>query len=393
MSEIEQRAAERMEAEAEQAAVPFDLSTARVDSMLDADPPPRRWVIDRLLPLNVVALFAGAGKTGKSIALLQLAISVCTGRPWLGMNVGVTGPVLILAAEDDHEEVWRRLRAITTRMEEAGELTDVDRQRITERLRILDRVGDDNRLTARIDRELIRTGMADRIITTAAELPEIALIALDPLARFDGGDPNANDDATRLIECVEHIRRQSGATVMLSHHVGKASMRDDEAGQEAVRGASGLVDGARWVGLMQRLRRADARRYGIEPDRAGYFVRFTTPASNYAPPWDGMWLERLPGGVLVPTDDLEEHEVGEQQQHAEERYQRIRTAAEQLIRRHGPMSARHMRDNYAGAEGVMGAGQRAVWAGLRRAVEEGALIERLRADNRGHELHLPPGVE
>ncbi|SEO92494.1 helicase RepA family protein [Aquisalimonas asiatica] len=372
---------------------PFDLSQASVAHMLEADPPARDWLVKNRLPLGVVGLLAAAGKTGKSMAVLQLAVSATSGLPWLGMEIDHTGSVLILSAEDDRNEVWRRLRAIQRQLQADGEWTEAAEELIAERLHVLDRVGSDNLLTRRVERELIRTPMADRVIATANELPGPVLIVLDPLARFDGGEPNASDDATRVIETAEHIRKHTGATVLLPHHTRKAAALDEDAGQEAVRGASGLVDGARWIGLMQKLRKADAKRYGLQEEDAPRYVRFTTPAANYCEPWDGMWLERLDGGVLAPTE-LHEHHAEAKQQRADERYDRVVTATKALLRRHGPMSARHIRDTYGGQEGVMGAGQRAVWTSLRRAVEEGELLERPR-DTRGggHDLHLKPGDE
>lgn len=92
--------------------VPLDLSGADVGLMLENDPPLRRWLVTDRLPLGVVGVLAAAGGTGKSMAVLQLAISVATRLPWLEMDMGNPGAVLILSAEDDREEIHRRLHAI-----------------------------------------------------------------------------------------------------------------------------------------------------------------------------------------------------------------------------------------------------------------------------------------
>ena len=373
-------------------AEPFDISAASVAVMLDTDPPPRRWLVQDRLPLGVVALLAAAGGTGKSMAVLQLAVAACTGLPWLGMDVGETGSVLIISAEDDRDDCHRRLHAVIERLRDCGELPDSAAELIRERLHIVDRVGDDNRLTDTVDRVAVRTGYADRVIATAQELPQPVLIVMDPLARFDGGEPNSNADGTRLIECAETIRRETGATVLLPHHVSKAGMRDGDAGQESVRGASGLVDGARWVGLMATMRRDKAGRYGIRPEEAKWYVHFGVVKANGCAPWAGMWLQHQAAGVLAPAM-LSDRQTDAIQERADSRYEHILAQTHALIRRHGPMSARHIRDQYSGQEGVMRAGQRAVWAALRRAVEEGELFERRREDNRGSDLHLPPGAE
>jgi len=372
-------------------AEPFDLTTANVAYMLEQEPPARPWLIQDRLPLGVVGLLAAAGKTGKSMAVLQLAVSITSGKPWLGLPVGEQGSVLIISAEDDHSEVWRRLRVVRDQMAADDEWDELVGEKVAERLHVVDRVGEQNLLTDKIDGEIIRTTFADRVIATADELPATRLIVLDPLQRFDGGEPNDNAHGTRLIEAAEIIRKATGATVLLPHHTRKPAANDDDGdGQDVVRGASGLVDGARWIGLMQKMTSKDAKRYGVSPDAAAFYVKFTTPAANYCEPWAGMWLERQSGGVLCPVVLQEKDQV--RQQRSEENYAQIVRETKTLLRRHGPLSARTIRLHYGGKEGVLGAADKAIRAALARAVEEGELIERQRQDNRGKELDFLPTV-
>lgn len=374
----------------------FDLEAASVRDLLATTPPQRRYLVRDVLPLNIVAVQAAAGGTGKSFGVLQLAVSVATGTSWLGLDMGEPGSTLIVSAEDDRDEVHRRLTTIIDNYWPVG-LEDSSRRSALEaigaRVFVVDRVGEDNRLTAYADRELIRTRMAERIIATAEAMPEPpSLIVLDPLSRFDGGKPNEADDGTRLIECAEAIRKATGATVLLPHHVNKASIRDADAGQEAIRGTTGIVDGARWVSLMATLRRDDAKKYDVHPDDAARYVLFKVVKGNYGPPLDAIWLQRGQGGVLAPTT-LRESRKERQEQKQDERHQVIVDAAVSLIRKHGRMSARAMRLEYGGATGVLGAGEKAIRASLKRAVEEGALLEVPGPDGRGHVLEVPKGQE
>lgn len=384
--------------EAANGPAPLDLEAARVGELLETDPPPRRWLIEDRLPLGLVGMLAAAGGTGKSMATLQLAVSVTTGLPWLDMPVSETGAVLMFSAEDDRAEVHRRLRVVVEHyMGEAGAFAADDfapyKARMTERLFVFDRVGMDNRLTAKDGGTLRRTKFVRRVTETAAQVPNVAMIVLDPLARFDGGEPNDNADGTRLIECAEAIRKATGATVLLPHHVNKASLRDGGGGQESVRGGSGLVDAVRWVGLLSTLRPDQARKeYGLEPEEAGRFVRFTTPKANYSAPWGGCWLRRERGGVLVPVE-LEPVREAEKAAEAEAVYQRVVTEAAKLIRKHGPMSVRRLCDDHAGLSGVFNAGEKRVRAALNRAVEEGEFDRAPVPAGSGHHLHLPAGGE
>jgi hypothetical protein len=46
--------------------------------------PPRRWLVHEMVPDQAVTILAGDGATGKSTLALQLAVSVVTGKEWIG---------------------------------------------------------------------------------------------------------------------------------------------------------------------------------------------------------------------------------------------------------------------------------------------------------------------
>ena len=362
---------------------PYGLQAAKVGDLLDTDPPAREWLVTDRLPRGVVGVLAAAGGTGKSMATLQLAISVCTGLDWLEMPIDKTGAVLMFSAEDDRDEIHRRLRAVLEVYSDNIDPFNTDafkahKAAIAERLHVFDRVGKDNRLTAKLNGEIQRTAFVRWVVEAAQKVPDVALIVLDPLARFDGGDPNDNADSTRLIECAEQIRKATGATILLPHHVNKGSLKDPGSGQEAVRGGSGLVDGARWVGLLAGLRADQAKKeYGIDPEQAGQYVRFTTPKANYSAPWEGTWLRRLAGGALVPCE-LKAMKDTRQEQRAADRYAAFLVKAKEMIgkavQKSEPLTARKLR-GYAGTAGVFGMGDQMLRGCINRAIEEGAIIK------------------
>ena len=64
-----------------------------------------------LLPARNVILFSGDGGTGKSLLAMQLGLACTTGSTWLGIGVS-QGPVMFMSAEDDIDEMTRRLHEI-----------------------------------------------------------------------------------------------------------------------------------------------------------------------------------------------------------------------------------------------------------------------------------------
>ena len=80
----------------------------------DAAPaPPRLWAVRDRIPLRQPALFSGEGAIGKTLLALQLSAAHVLGRDWLGM-LPEPGPAIYFGAEDDADEIHRRVGDIAT---------------------------------------------------------------------------------------------------------------------------------------------------------------------------------------------------------------------------------------------------------------------------------------
>ncbi len=165
-----------------------DPGALAVGDLLDTRPPVRRWLVEGFLPLGVVGVLAAGGGTGKSMLLLQLAIGVATGGPFLGLDVGEQGGVLVLAAEDDRAELHRRFKAILDQLKRDGEWTPQEEELVRRRLFLASWVGFDNRLVAEVDGRVVATGRHREIARLIEDLPvEVNLLVLDPASRFRSG--------------------------------------------------------------------------------------------------------------------------------------------------------------------------------------------------------------
>jgi hypothetical protein len=74
--------------------------------------PERQWLVPMRIPARNVTLLSGDGGVGKSILTLQLAVAARLGRDWLGSLVSEPGPVIVFCAEDDIDEIHRRIALI-----------------------------------------------------------------------------------------------------------------------------------------------------------------------------------------------------------------------------------------------------------------------------------------
>jgi RecA-family ATPase len=356
----------------------FDADRSRFGRFLDSAPPVREYILQDVLPTNVVGLLASMGGAGKSYLAFQLAISATSGRPFLGLTVSKPGRVLCLFAEDDEGELHRRGRVLADHFG----LDDQGHRAVAQGLYVVSRVGKDNMLTrAASDGDVTRTATVDRLIEGARRIPDLRLIVVDPVSRFRGGNANNEEHATRFVEVLEEIRHATDATVLGLHHVSQAGIKEG-GGQEIVRGSTALVDGVRWVATLQRLRRDQAKDYGLRPDDASRYLRLEIPKSNYTSPFDGLWLRKDAGGVLVPCD----LEPISRPIKAEDEYLTIVARLQALVKDVGPLTRYAVRD-YCGKSGVLGAGDKTVRAVIERAVRDGSLT-----DLKG-ELGLPMEVD
>jgi len=132
---------------------------------------------------------------------------------------------------------------------------------------------------------------------------------LDTLSRIHGLDENSNGDMARLVSTLEYVAARTGASVLYLHHISKGSAREGQTDhQHAARGASALIDNARWCGFVARMTEDESKRLSdradrqpIGTDRRGFFVRFGVSKQNYGVTPLDRWYERRAGGVLLPV--------------------------------------------------------------------------------------------
>lgn len=263
------------------------------------EPPALDFIWPGFLAGTVGALVA-PGATGKSFWALEAAMAVACNVPngdLLALTPQHTGRVVYVAAEDPPPALTKRLHAI------GKHLSEVAQEVIAERLTVESVMG--MRLNLMDDKQL------EHIISFCAES---RLIVLDTISRMHQLDENSNGDMARLVSMLEHLAARTGAAVLYLHHVNKGSARESQTDQQqAARGASALIDNARWCGFVAKMTKDEAARYSdrpfdkkpIDSDRRHFFVRFGISKQNYDQPFEDCWYQRLDGGILVPVKLVE----------------------------------------------------------------------------------------
>ena len=97
--------------------------------------PERKWIVPGFIPAGTVTLLSGDGATGKSLLAQQLAVARALAREWIGL-LPEPGRTLVLSAEDDADEMQRRLEDI--RKFYGAKMADLSD------MRLVDLVGEDS---------------------------------------------------------------------------------------------------------------------------------------------------------------------------------------------------------------------------------------------------------
>ena len=263
------------------------------------NPPPELDFIWPGFLAGTVGALVAPGATGKSYWALEAAMGIAcsvAGGDVLGLQPKHTGRVVYLAAEDPEPALIRRVHAIGQHLDEAA------REAIAENL-VLEAV-----MGKRID--LMNEKHIARVIEYCRDT---RLIVIDTLSRVHALDENSNGDMARLLSVLEYIAASTGASVLFLHHVSKGSVSGGQADQQqAARGASALIDNARWCGFVAKMTENEANRLSARPfdrqpignERRHFYIRFGVSKQNYDEPQFDHWYERRVGGggVLVPVE-------------------------------------------------------------------------------------------
>ncbi len=221
---------------------------------------PREWLAEGLIPLNTVTLFSGDGGTGKSLLSLQLAVSVAAGRAWIGKPVA-DGAVIYMSAEDDDDELHRRLDDIL----KAGKCTYDDLKGLT--MRSL--AGEDALLAVDSQMNLMRTELFKELDARAAdEAP--TLIVIDTLADVYPANENDRAKVRQFIGILRGLALKRRCAVLLLGHPSLTGLNSGS-------GSSGSTAWNNSVRSRLYLSRITDNGFEADPDRRV----MTTMKANY----------------------------------------------------------------------------------------------------------------
>jgi len=201
---------------ADTARPPVKLEVISAASFAGQPIPRQRWLVPDLIPAGNVTILSGDGATGKSLLGLQLAVATATAGEWIGA-APEPGKVLFVSAEDEIEEIHRRLSKIEPDLSRLGDLS------------IIPMAGKDAVLAAPEGRDGLLH--ATPIFTAlhkliAAHRP--SLLILDTLADLFGGDEIKKVHARQFIALLRGLALDFEATILLLAHPSQSGIQSGE---------------------------------------------------------------------------------------------------------------------------------------------------------------------
>ena len=245
------------------------------------DVPQTPWLVEGLLLYRAVTLLGGPGAAGKSVLALQIAISVALGVDFGWWHAPLRKRnVLVLSAEDDEDEVERRVAA-------ACQLMKVDRADLPPSLLLA------KQRAIRLVIKDLKTGKVTpatlwRQVAQMISENDIGLLIIDPLVKAsEGFDESSNTDQDRLFEEIIALTGGHDCAILLVDHFAKAGIGGD---QNAIRGASAKVNAARVACTLAPMTKQEWTR--IKPPRAKeVYAKYSGPKMNYGPKIGDRWVE------------------------------------------------------------------------------------------------------
>lgn len=171
--------------------------------------PERRWLWDHWIPHRAVTVLSGDGGAGKSLLALQLATACVTGQKFLGQSV-MRCKSLVIACEDEREELQRRLARINTGLGiDMGDHIDMS---------LVSRAGLENvMMSFPGDGIGERQPFFEQVLSKAREVGA-QFIVLDTAADLFGGNENIRPQVRQFINALTSIALSIDGTILLLAH-------------------------------------------------------------------------------------------------------------------------------------------------------------------------------
>jgi replicative DNA helicase len=234
----------------------------------------------------------GASGTGKTTLLTRLALVMRKGGRWGPFEATRPLRVLFLPAEDDQNEIDRKIWEITGGQEIEG-------------LHVKSLRGTIGPLMVYDGANPIPGPWWHWLKKTVELHQPLDILIPEPKNRYYGLEENSNEHNVAWVQCLEKLGQETGVTSIFSHHPPKGTR---ELNQWMARGGGGLVDACRWFMGLLPMSEEEGKRYGVT-DWMNHF-QAAVVKTNVGPKSKGSsWFRMTETGIIEPADVVEMKEA------------------------------------------------------------------------------------
>ncbi len=286
----------RFQAENSEASPAFDIEPLDITWCLQHPAPKKVFHVWPYIPAGCVGVLTGTGAVGKSYLTLALCVGVACGHSFGPFEIEQARRVAVVNVEDMGDDLHFRLIPLVDSLR-----LSFDEQRLLcQNLRILPARGKLGPLMQLDERRNPQPSASYAWLREEVKSFQPDLMVLDTKARLFGLDENSNDHAAQWLFALERllVDRPELSILVVSHNSKGATMAGDTS-QHAARGASSLVDNARFVMTLAGVDDSESKKLG---GRAGDFVCLNHAKPNYTRRAEPALFRRGDKGELHPVN-------------------------------------------------------------------------------------------
>jgi hypothetical protein len=265
--------------------------------------PQRAWVVPGLLLRRHVTVLVAPSASGKSLLALPISIACAVHIDWAKWRPRHACKVLIVNAEDDVDEMRRRLCGAATTM-------NVNQADLVGRIILADNPS--GIVVAQFNarsKTLVRTPLMEELVKTIVE-QKIDIVWVDPFAETFEGDENSNSELKWAAMLWREVARRTNTAVVLNHHTKKyaTGMAGD---MDASRGGGALIGIARILSTMFPMTAEEAQLMEVPDEERHKFVRYDDAKANLnLITRQACWFKKETYTINNATEELPGDDVG-----------------------------------------------------------------------------------
>lgn len=265
--------------------------------------PPRPWLFGRWLQRGIVTAMIAPGGVGKSSLINAMALSMASGREFLGKTV-YGGPLRVWSwnLEDGGDNLARgRIAAsLHHRVSQAdcGDRLFVDSgpEGATLCTAVEDRTGF----------AIIEPVMSN--VTEAIMRLKIDVLVIDPFVSSHAVNENDNNKIDAVAKRWARVAQATGCAIVLVHH--SVKMHGETVTADSSRGAGALNNAARMTLVLNRMTLDQAESWGVELHKAKSFFCVADDKHNMSAAEAADWFELVSVSLDNATDVHEADSIG-----------------------------------------------------------------------------------